>query len=331
MPTRSTSGRAAGGMTMGELARAQVASSSGAPSKESLAYWDEIFTGIPARLELPTDRPQPTRPSFHGARVSIRLADDIRSQLDDFATSMEIDRSTIILAMWQYLLRRYTNQDMVIVGVPVPNRPPATPPTMIGYFSDLLPVRADFPSGLTLQTQVTRTAARLFEAHAHSDVSFDDLVQRFGSRIAKSAQLIEVSFVPEIPGGWGPNLDGVQVTPLPHDPGRALFKLGLSLESASEGGLDLVFDFSTALWDAETVDRMAGHLVALLSAGLSEPEAVLDRFAMLTDAEAAELRNVDARRDFPPEYPTLHRAFAARCGKPPMRRRSGAPAPSRWI
>ena len=306
-----------GGMTMGELARAQVASSSGAPSKESLAYWDEIFTGIPARLELPTDRPQPTRPSFHGARVSIRLADDIRSQLDDFATSMGIDRSTIILAMWQYLLRRYTNQDMVIVGVPVPNRPAATPPTMIGYFSDLLPVRADFPSGLTLRTQVTRTASRLSEAHAHSDVSFDDLVQRFGSRIAKSAQLIEVSFVPDIPGGWGPNLDGVQVTPLPHDPGRALFKLGLSLESAPEGGLHLVFDFSTALWDAETIDRMAGHLVALLSAGLSEPEAVLDRFAMLTDAEAVELRNVDARRDFPPEYPTLHRAFAAQVRQTP--------------
>src|SRR6185437_6939681 len=98
-------------------------------AKQSVEYWDQIFTGVPARLELPTDRPQPTRPSFRGARVTTRLSDHVRAQLDEFVTGAGIDRSTVILAMWQYLLRRYTNQETVVVGVPVPNRPAAMAPT----------------------------------------------------------------------------------------------------------------------------------------------------------------------------------------------------------
>nr|WP_253900613.1 non-ribosomal peptide synthetase [Mycobacterium asiaticum] len=311
-------------ITMGELASAQVARASDPVAKASLDYWDQTFRGIPARLELPTDRPPLIRPSLQGARVTTRLADHVRAQLDDFATRTDIDRSTIILAMWQYLLRRYTNQETVVVGVPVPNRPTEMPVPPIGYFSDLVPIRADLASGLTLQAHATRTAERLSEAYTHTDMSFDDLVERFGSRMPKGAQLIEVSFVPEIPGAWGPNLNGLQVSPVPHDPGRALFKLGLSLESDTcdvGGELQLVFDFSTALWDAETIERMGAHLVTLLAAGLSEPDVPLERFAMLTDAEAAELRNVDARQAYPPEHPTLHRAFAAQ-----LKMRPGAEA-----
>ncbi len=55
-------------ITMSELARAQVARPAGPHNKQSLAYWDRTLTGMPARLELPTDRSQTTSPSFRGAR-----------------------------------------------------------------------------------------------------------------------------------------------------------------------------------------------------------------------------------------------------------------------
>lgn len=125
-----------------------------------------------------------------------------------------------------------------------------------------------------------------------------------------------MSFVPEIALARGPRFDRVQTTPVPHDPKRALFKLGLVLQS-DDKDLYLTFDFSTALWAPRTIERMAQHLVTLLTRGLAEPDVPLRSFAMLTDHEIEELRSVDGRRDIPHRHRTLHLGFEAQVDAAP--------------
>ncbi|WP_373199515.1 amino acid adenylation domain-containing protein [Mycobacterium marinum] len=302
--------------TMGELAHAEIADASRPPNAASVEFWTATLSDVPGRLELPTDLPQPPVLSFRGARVEVRLPGDILRRLDDFAMESGVDRSTVVLGMWQHLLHRYSGQETVLVGVPVPNRPSEVPPATIGYFSNLLPVRSDLLPELTLRAQSNRTATQLAEVTAHGEIPFADLLERFGTRLQKSASLTEVSFVPEIALARGPRFDRVQTTPVPHDPKRALFKLGLVLQS-DDKDLYLTFDFSTALWAPRTIERMAQHLVTLLTRGLAEPDVPLRSFAMLTDHEIEELRSVDGRRDIPHRHRTLHLGFEAQVDAAP--------------
>ncbi|EUA89365.1 condensation domain protein [Mycobacterium ulcerans str. Harvey] len=231
-------------------------------------------------------------------------------RLDRFAAQIQVQRSTVVLAMWQYLLHHYSQQDALLVGLPFPARPAGVSEAAIGYFVNLLPVRADFSPALTLRSLTTATAERLAATTAHADVPFEELRERFAAR-DKAASLIEAAFVPEVPGSYRPTLDGLDVTPVPHDPGRSLFWLSLSLQSDGTA-LRLVFEYRDALWDAQSIARMAAHLVTLLAAGLTQPDATLAEFSMLTQGETDQLRALDGRREIRPAHPALHRWFEDR-------------------
>jgi len=41
--------------------------------ERQLSYWREQLSGMPAALELPTDRPRPSNPSFKGAQHAFAL------------------------------------------------------------------------------------------------------------------------------------------------------------------------------------------------------------------------------------------------------------------
>ncbi len=296
--------------TMGQLALAESAQPRHRLEETDLPFWDEMLSGLPGRLELPTDFPAPSVASFSGARFESPLPDDVLERLDRFAAQIQVQRSTVVLAMWQYLLHHYSQQDALLVGLPFPARPAGVSEAAIGYFVNLLPVRADFSPALTLRSLTTATAERLAATTAHADVPFEELRERFAAR-DKAASLIEAAFVPEVPGSYRPTLDGLDVTPVPHDPGRSLFWLSLSLQSDGTA-LRLVFEYRDALWDAQSIARMAAHLVTLLAAGLTQPDATLAEFSMLTQGETDQLRALDGRREIRPAHPALHRWFEDR-------------------
>ncbi len=52
-----------------------------------------------------------------------------------------------------------------------------------------------------------------------------------------------------------------------------------------EGGLRLLMEYATDLFDAATVDRMLGHLRTLLESVVAGPDAAVGSLSMLTDEE----------------------------------------------
>jgi amino acid adenylation domain-containing protein len=70
--------------------------------------------------------------------------------------------------------------------------------------------------------------------------------------------------------------------------GTSKFDLALCVSETADG-LDCIIEYSTDLFDAATIRRMAGHYANLLEAATAEPDAGLSHLPMLGEDEARQL------------------------------------------
>ena len=106
-------------------------------------------------------------------------------------------------------------------------------------------------------------------------------------------------------------------------------KFDLSLEVHDwEGRLDGALSYRSDLFDAATIDRMAGHLSMLLAGAAAAPETRLSELSLLTAAEQAQLAAWNAPHpptpspipSLPPGEgeKSLHRLITAQAARTPF-------------
>ena len=124
---------------------------------------------------------------------------------------------------------------------------------------------------------------------AHQDLPFEKLVEELRPpRDLSRNPLFQVMFILQNTPRQAPELAGLTLSPLDVDSETAKFDLTLELEETPEG-LSGWFEYSTELFDAATIARMAGHFQTLLEGIVADPE---QRVATLPLLPADERRRL---------------------------------------
>ena len=114
---------------------------SGASGDALRAFWREALSGAPSMIQLPQDRPRPSKPTFAAGVTRLSLPDGLLPRLEGVARSLRVNAQAVLLAALQAVLLRYTGQDDLVVGVPVAGRDRQETHGLVGYFINTLPVR----------------------------------------------------------------------------------------------------------------------------------------------------------------------------------------------
>ena len=141
-----------------------------------LGYWSKQLAGV-VPLELPTDRPRPPSGRPAGAIRTFALAPDLSAKLDALSSRESATPFITLLAAFQTLLHRYSGQDDIVVGSPIANRNRAETEGLIGFFVNMLALRADLsgdPSFRALLGRVREVALGAFE---HQDLPLEMLIE----------------------------------------------------------------------------------------------------------------------------------------------------------
>ncbi len=250
---------------------------SAAVLEAQVAYWRQQLAGLTV-LQLPTDRPRPERPSFRGAMQSLSIPRTLVEGVEALSREHDVTPFMTLLATFQVLLHRYTGQDDIPVGTPVAGRTRVETEALIGFFVNSLVLRGDLsgqPNFLTLLGRVRKMA---LEAYAHQEVPFEKLVEALQrTRDPGRHPLFQVFFVynniPQNPI----DLPELAVQPFEVDSGykqTAKFDLELSVVE-TQAGLSAVMNYSTDLFDKDTIIGMLDHLKVLLEAVVASPEQTL--------------------------------------------------------
>jgi amino acid adenylation domain-containing protein/non-ribosomal peptide synthase protein (TIGR01720 family) len=265
-----------------------------------LAYWRKQLAGLTA-LELPTDRPRPPVQGFAGAwrlrALPAGLIDRVRALSQEESATPYMT----LLAVFAELLRRYSGQDDVVVGSPISNRTRAEVEGLIGFFANTLVLRIDVSGDPTVRELVRRVRDVALGAYTHQDLPFERLVGELTSeRDLSRSPLFQVAFVLQSAPREEVRLPGLTVTLGGVDNRVSKFDLTLSITDSEPGSL--AFEYSTDLFEAATVDRLAAHLEVLLQAAVEDPGRRISELPLLTSAEEATLRE---------DWNATHRDYAS--------------------
>ncbi|NPC46572.1 non-ribosomal peptide synthase/polyketide synthase, partial [Corallococcus exiguus] len=254
-----------------------------------LHFWKQQLSGAPAALELPTDRPRPPVQSHRGATVDVRIPSEVSHALKVLAQREGATPFMTLLAAFQVLLSRYAGQDDVSVGSPIAGRTQAETEGLIGFFVNTLVLRAQLNPRATFRELLAQVRGTTFAAFEHQHLPFEKLVEAVQpTRDLSRSPLFQAMFVLQNTPTEALRLPGLSFQALPLEAHFAKFDLSLGLREGRDGFVGS-FDFATDLFDAETIQRMAGHFGVLLEAIAKKPDTRLVDLPLLTDAERQQL------------------------------------------
>jgi amino acid adenylation domain-containing protein len=282
---------------------------------EQLAYWKQQLADLPV-LQMPLDRPRPAVPSFRGGGYRVSYSPELLAEVRALSQREGVTVFMTLFAGFQLLLARYTGQDDIVVGAPVAGRNRAELEGLIGFFVNTLVLRTSLAGNPTVRQLLARVRETALAAYAHQDLPFEKLVEELHPhRDLSRNPLFQVMFQllntgPAPPrSAAGPGLDITN--------GTAKFDLLVHALEASNG-LHASFEYSTDLFDRETIARLASQYEAVLKAMVAAPEQSVWQLPILPPAEYDQIVHAwnATTRDYPRDR-TVVELFEAQTERTP--------------
>jgi amino acid adenylation domain-containing protein len=283
--------------------------------------WRRRLAAVPS-LELPTDRPRPPIRSARGALRELVLSSELSTAVWDASRREGVTPFMTLLAAFQLVLGRWSGQDDFAVGAPAANRNRPETEQLIGYFVNMVALRADLSGNPTGREFLTRVRDVAVEAFENQEIPLEILIPALAPRRDVSrSPLFQVMFVLQnnpLPAVVPLDL---AVSPLQLDQGTGTSKFDLALGfEETPGGFIGSVEYNTDLFEAATIERFSRHYVKLLEDLVTHPEWRLSELSLLSDAQRRQLiawshapSDSSTPLDIPerPESAGIHGAFEA--------------------
>ncbi|MDR6232871.1 non-ribosomal peptide synthetase [Pseudomonas oryzihabitans] len=254
-----------------------------------LDYWRDRLGGEQTVLELPLDRTRPAQASGRGQRLELTLPPSLSTALQARVRQEGITPFMLLLASFQVLLKRYSGQSDIRVGVPIANRNHAETEGLIGFFVNTQVLRCEIEGSLSVHSLIDRVREAAFGAQAHQDLPFEQLVEALQpERSLSHNALFQVMFNHQSGEREDARIDGLHIERFAWEGATAQFDLILDTWE-TDTGLGAALTYATDLFEASTIERLARHWQNLLRGMLADPQASVDSLPMLDADERGQL------------------------------------------
>ncbi|XVS67405.1 amino acid adenylation domain-containing protein [Actinosynnema sp. CA-299493] len=263
-------------------------------SRAQLDHWRARLADLPDTVDLPTDRPRPSRPENAGGSVPLRLDADVHARVARLAAEHGASPFMVLHAALAALLTRLGAGVDIPVGTPVAGRRDEALDDLVGFFVNTLVLRVDTSGEPAFGDLLDRVRDVDLAAFANQDVPFDRLVEELApQRSLARHPLFQVLLV--LQNNADPDLDLPGVTPEVVDlpAGSAKFDLSFTLAERHSGGepagLRGELEYSRDVFDEDTALRIATWFARVLDQATAEPARRVGELDLLAPGEADHL------------------------------------------
>lgn len=283
---------------------------------EQIEYWKSKLGGELPVLDLPHDRPRPSMASRAGAVAAFEADAPLATAVSQFARDERVTVFTVLLAAYTALLARLTGQTDLIVGSPLAGRRHPVTEDIVGYFVNPVALRTDLSGSPSFRDVVGRVEQTLIEAQDHSDVPHDRVVAELGvDRLVGVNPVFQTVFGAQSSAELsvdGRTIEGVMLD-------SRTSKLDMSmLVTVSGDRLTGEIEYSSLLFDRESIERMGAMYVEVLRDALARPSARLDELSLVPAQESQRI--LTGLNEYAPPaiaYRTMAEPFEEQVAKTP--------------
>ncbi|HEX6548399.1 MAG TPA: condensation domain-containing protein, partial [Candidatus Dormibacteraeota bacterium] len=252
--------------------------------REHVEYWRRTLAGAPELTGLPTDRPRTALAGSRGEARHFLVPDQVVGPLGQLAREEGATEFMALLAAFQALLHRLSGQEDVVVGSVSAGRDRTELEQLIGFFVNTIVFRTDLGGRPSFREVLRRVRDVTTEAYAHQDVPFERLVEELApGRGLSHNPIFQVMFA--LQNAYGQDAQAPGAAPAAEvEPRIPKFDLSLYLTPAG-GALTGLAEYSTDLFERETVAALLERYVRLLEAVGKEPDRPLAELSLLLPGE----------------------------------------------
>ncbi|MRF43345.1 amino acid adenylation domain-containing protein [Escherichia coli] len=255
-------------------------------------YWKARLEDDFEVLELPADRIRPQVRSYQGSRFDVRLPQALTERLRALAVASNATLFHVFLAAYAIVLSRYSRKDTLNIGVPVTNRNRLELEGLIGFFINVVVARISVDGSQPFPQLLAAIKETTLQAQANKDVPFLEVAETlYPDRAQGVNPFFQVLYNHLRDLGEQVSSDalhGLQVKEVDLLEPGAQYDISLNTLERTDG-VTASFNYSTDLFDAARIERMAGHWQALLHAICAEPQRCIAELDFLGSAERQQL------------------------------------------
>ncbi|WP_224362171.1 non-ribosomal peptide synthetase [Hyalangium versicolor] len=258
---------------------------SGEVLERQLAYWRQQLTGAPPLLELPTDRPRPSVRTPGGGIEPLAIPPGLPAALAALGRREGTTLFMTLLAGFTALLSRYSGQRDIVIGTDIAGRNHSETEGLVGFFINQLVLRTHLEDDPSFRELLARARTTALGAYAHQDLPFEEVVRELNpQRSLGHAPLFQVKLAFQTAPASGVDLPDLKLAPVDVSHQTAKYDLTLSFTETAQG-LAGMLEYSTDLFERDSIHRMGEHLITLLEAAAAHPEQRVSELPLMTEAE----------------------------------------------
>ena len=286
--------------------------------QQQLAYWKKQLAGNHSVVELPSDHSRHHTRTSAGAKYFLEFPPSLTEDLRTLARQEHATLFMVLLAAFKTLLFRYSKQDDITVGSSIAGRNWLETEGLIGFFLNTLVLRSDLSGDPSFRELLGRVRQVTLDAYSNQEIPVEMLLEALQpERQGDRNPLFQVMFI--LQNTPAPSLEfaGLKLRPIHLDGGTAKFDLTLDLAEGPEG-LKGWLEYSSDLFEAETIERLVTNFQTLLGDVVQRPERSISELELLAPEERMQVIEDWNRTERVYEgAPCIHKLFEAQAARTP--------------
>jgi amino acid adenylation domain-containing protein/non-ribosomal peptide synthase protein (TIGR01720 family) len=283
-----------------------------------LEHWRERLANPPRTHALPLDRSRPAAPSFAAARVAAHLDAATLAALENCAREQGSTLFVLLLSAFGVLVHRFGGDEDLLIGTPIANRQREEFAPLIGLFMNVLVSRLQPRADESFTALLARVNRRYREDIEYQGIPIERLEEEAArGEGGRASRLVQLSFALQNNELPPLRMRGLECRTEFRLPQSTTYDLNVNAWQSARG-LELDFQYATALFDAPRIGPMVRAFTTLLSDIARAPSQKIARLALLTPAEQTALLALgnDTAAPYPEEL-GFHHLFEATAARQP--------------
>ena len=281
-------------------------------------YWKRQLRGRLKAVELPFRQARPAIHVYSVARHEASLDEALARRLKTLNASEGVSTADIALAAFIATIRRYADDNEVVVGTSTSCRDDFAIKNIVGPIANLLVLRNYCDPEAEFRHFLQNVRRTRLDALKHKEMQFDKLASLLKLDIDMSRTvLFDILFEYD---------EAEQEKLLCHDLtarvietniGYGKYDLHLYMNEDGEG-IDIKLTYNKELFDAELIQQLMSHYLIFLEAISADPSQVISCVNLLTEKEISQqlIGWNHTAADFPQDK-TVHELFEAQAARTP--------------
>lgn len=234
-------------------------------------YWLNQYAGEVPVLDIPTDYSRPEVRTYKSRRDDYELRPDLIAALKKLGAQAGSSFVSTMIVAFEIFLSKISGQTDIIVGVPAAGQSTDDNAGLVGHCVNMLPIRSLIDPARKFIDVLKERKGGILDAYDNQQYTFGTLLQKTEiSRDASRVPLIPVIFNVDIGMDEGVHFEGLTHELFINKREFENFEIFLNASGTTEQ-LTLEWSYNTALFKADTINRMMGDFESLIEAVVADP------------------------------------------------------------